>query len=153
MLDQIMELVKGQVAKTVGGIDGIPAGKESAVVETTAASLIGGLKKNATLDGLGALLGGGSKGGAMASSLSKGIVQSLTSKLKLNPALARTIASTVIPAVMSLINKRVADKGEPGFNLESILGGLTGGRAAGTRGSGGGLGGLLGGLGGLFGKK
>jgi hypothetical protein len=153
MLDQIMELVKSQVAKTVGGIDGIPAGKESAVVETTAASLVGGLKKNATLDGLGALLGGGGGAGkAMASSLSTGVVQALTSKLGLNPAVARTIASTVIPAVMSLLSKRVADKGEPGFNLESILGGLTGGVGGGA-GGGGGLGGLLGGLGSLLGKK
>jgi hypothetical protein len=150
MFDQMLDLVKGQVAKSVGGISGIPAGKESAVVETTANSLLSGLKKNATLDGLGSLLGGGGASGGMASSLSKGVVQALTSKLKLNPALAGTIASTVIPAVMSLLKKRVDDKSEPGFNLESILGGLTGG---GTAKSGGGLGGLLGGLGGLFGKK
>jgi hypothetical protein len=150
MFDQMLDLVKGQVAKTVGGIDGIPAGKQSAVVETTANSLLSGLKKNATLDGLGELLGGGGASGGMVSSLSSGVVSALTSKLKLSPAVAQAIASKVIPAVMSLLNRKVADKSEPGFNLESILGSLAGG---GTSKSGGGLGGLLGGLGGLFGKK
>jgi hypothetical protein len=149
MLDQIMDLVKGQVAKSVGGIKGIPAGKESAVVETTADSLLAGLKKNASLDGLGALLGGG-VGGSMVSGLSSGVVKALTSKLKLSPAVAQTIASTVIPAVTSLLKNKVDDKNEPGFNLESMLGNLVGG---GGKASSGGLGGLLGGLGGLFGKK
>ena len=51
---------------------------------------------------------------------------------------------------MSVLKKKVDDKNEPGFNLESILGGLTGG---GGKAKSGGLGGLLGGLGGLLGKK
>ncbi len=150
MLDQIMDLVKGQVAKSVGGIAGIPAGKESAVVETTAGSLIDGLKKNVSLDGLGALLGGGGGSNSMVSGLSSGVVKALTSKLNLSPAVADMIASKAIPAVMSVLKKKVDDKNEPGFNLESILGGLTGG---GGKAKSGGLGGLLGGLGGLLGKK
>jgi hypothetical protein len=148
MLDQIMDLVKGQVTKSLGGIDGIPAGKESAIAETTAGSLIDGLKKNASLEGLGALLGGG--GGGMMDGLSSGVVKSLTSKLKLSPAVAEMIASKVIPAVTSLLKSKVDDDNEPDFNLESILGNLVGGGGAAKSG---GLGGLLGGLGGLFGKK
>ncbi len=64
--------------------------------------------------------------------------------------LAKTIATTVVPAVVSLLQKKVGDKNEPGFNLESILGNLTGG---GGKSASGGLGSLLGGLGGLLGKK
>jgi hypothetical protein len=150
MFDQMMDLVKDQVTKSIGGISGIPAGKQSAVVETTANSLLSGLKQNASLDSLGALLGGGGASSSTVSKLSSGVVKALTSKLKLSPAVAQTVASTVIPAVMSLLNKRVNDKGEPGFNLESILGSLKGGGASKSSG---GLGGLLGGLGGLFGKK
>ncbi len=153
MLNQMMNLVKDQVAKSVGGINGIPAGKEKAVVETTASSLLDGLKKNASLDNLGALLGGGGASSGMVNSLSSGVVSALTSKLKLNPALAQTIAAKVIPAITSLLKKKVDDDKEPGFNLESVLGNLVGGGKSKSSGGLGSLGGLLGGLGGLLGKK
>lgn len=149
MINQLLDLVKGQVAKTIGGIDGIPAGKGPAVVETTTDSILGGLKKNASLDSIGALLGGGGAGNTLVKSLASSVAGALTSKLKLSPALAKTIATTVVPAVVSLLQKKVGDKNEPGFNLESILGNLAGGGKSAS----GGLGSLLGGLGGLLGKK
>ena len=144
MFEQMLGLVKDEVAKKVGGIEGIPAGKKSAVVETTASSLMDGLKKFATPDALASLLGGG--GGSMTSGLASGVVSSLTSKLGLSPAIAQTIAGKVIPAVMSLLKKNVDDPAKPGFDLSSMLGALGGGSKA----SGGGI---LGALGGLFGKK
>lgn len=150
MLDNMMDLVKGQVAKMVGGMDEIPADKRSAAVEATAGSLMDGLKKHATPDMLGSLLGMGksnaSAGATATSGLESGVISALTSKVGLNPTVAQKIASTVIPAVMTLFSKKVADKNEPGFNLQSMLGGLTGdGKSSG--------GGLMGMLGGMFGKK
>ncbi len=145
MLDKMLDLVKGEVAKKVGGIDGVPAGKKSAVVETTASSLMDGLKKFATPDKLASLIGGGG-GGSATSGLTKGVVSALTSKLGLSPAVAKTIATKVVPAVMSLLKKNVDDPSNPGFDLSSMLGALGGG----SKGSGGGI---MGALGGLFGKK
>lgn len=146
MFEQMLDLVKGEVAKKVGGIEGVPAGKQSAVVETTAGSLMDGLKKFATPDKLSSLLGGG--GGNMAGGLSSGVVSSLISKLGLSPAVAETIAAKVIPAVMSLLKKQVDDPAKPSFNLQSMMGALTGGSGAG-----GAMGKVVGALGGLFGKK
>ncbi len=151
MFEQMLSLVKDEVAKKVGGIEGIPAGKQSAVVETTASSLMDGLKKFATPDKLASLVGGGG-GGSMTSGLSSGVVSSLTSKLGLSPAIAQTIASKVIPAVMSLLKKNVDDPAKPGFNLQSMMGAL-GGSAGGSSGGGGILGKAVGAVEGLFGKK
>ncbi len=50
MLDNMMDLVKGQVAKMVGGMDEVPANKRQAAVDATAGSLMDGLKKYATPD-------------------------------------------------------------------------------------------------------
>lgn len=150
MLEKIMDLVKGQAMDTVGGMDGIPEDKKSAAVETTAHSLVDGLKKYATPDNLSAitsLLGMGRSGGGtggMVQGLESGVVSALTSKVGLSPSIAQTIASTVIPAVMSLLKNKVDDDNEPGFNLESLVGSLAGKSSGG---------GVMGMLGNIFGKK
>ncbi len=121
----MLGLVKDQVAKSIGGIEGIPAEKQNAVVETTASSLMSGLGKFANPAALGSLLGGGG-GGASTSGLSSGVVSALTSKVGLSPTVAQKIATTVIPMVMSLLKKHVDDPAKPGFNLQSITGALGG---------------------------
>ena len=162
MFEQMLNLVKGQVAKTVGGMDGIPAGKQAAVVSTTTSSLMDGLKNFATPDKLSSLLGGtGRAGGEQAAGgLTSNIVSDLTSKVGLKPAMAQGIAGSVVPSVMSLFSKNVSDPSKPGFNLQSMIGALTGGAGgilgggaqAGSTG-GGILGGLMSKIGSFFGGK
>jgi len=155
MFEQMLSLVKNEVTKKIGGIDGIPAGKQSQVVDTTASSLMSGLKQYASPEKLSSLLGigGSGSGSGMANSLSSGVVSSLTSKVGLSPAVASTVATAVVPAVMSLFKKHVGDSSKPGFNLQSMAGALMGGSGSSSGGLGGGLGSALGALGGIFGKK
>lgn len=154
MLEKIMDLVKGQVMDTVNGMSGIPEEKKTQTVETTATSLLSGLKQYATADNLSSLAslfgGGKSMGGssAMTGGLEKTVVSALTSKVGLNASVAQTIASTVIPAVMSLFKKKVNDDNEPGFNLETLLGTLTGKGSTSSSG-----GGIMDMIGGMLGKK
>jgi hypothetical protein len=147
----MLGLVKDEVGKKIGGIDGIPAGKESAVVETTASSLMSGLKNFASPAALGSLLGGG--GANATNGLSSGVVSALTSKVGLSPSVAQNIAGTVIPAVTSLFNKHVGDSSKPGFNLQSMAGALMGGSSGGNSAGSGIASAALGALGGLFKKK
>ncbi len=150
MFEKIMNLVKGQAMDTIGGMQGVPEEKKKEVVETTAGSLIDGLKEHAASGGIASLLGMGGAGagsGSLSSGLVSNVVDALTSKVGLNPSVAQKIASSVVPAVTSLLKGKVADTGEPGFNLESLVGGLTG------KGSGGAAGGIMNAVEGLFGKK
>ena len=156
MLEKIMDLVKGQVMNTVNGIPEIPEDKKTETVETTAHSLVDGLKKYATpenISSLTSMLGigksntGTAASGNMAGGLESSVVSALTSKVGLNPSIAQKIATTVIPAVMSLFKKKVDDDNEPGFNLQSLVGSLAG------KGSGNSSGGVMDMLGGIFGKK
>ncbi len=171
MFEQMLGLVKGQVSKSLSGIEGIPAGKESAVVETTTSSLMSGLKKFATPDKLSGLLGmvGGGGGGAKntgVNTIGTGVVSALTSKVGLNPAVAAAIANKVVPAVLSLLSKNVGDASKPGFNIGSIVGALGGGGGGGLANAVGGMlgggkakagagagGGIMDAVGSLFGKK
>jgi len=147
MFDNLMNLVTGQVEKTVGGMSEIPADKRSAVVSTTASSLMSGLKQFATPDKLSGLLGMGGKSTAPAmGGLQSGVVSALTSKTGVSPAVSKSIASAVIPAVLSLLKKNVQDSSQSGFNIQSVIGGLTGAKSSAASG-------VMGMLGGLFGKK
>lgn len=152
MLDMIMDLVKGQVMDTVGGVAGIPENKKAETVETTTNSLMEGLAKYATPENIAAftsMLGAGSKAGGqsanMASGLESGVVSSLTSKVGLSPQISKTIAAMAIPAVMALLGKKVNSKSEPGFNIGSLMGALTGGKSQ--------TGGVMDMVGSLLGKK
>lgn len=153
MLEKIMSLVRGQVADSVDGISGIPEDKKEATVNTTAQSLVDGLKKYATPDKisqLSSMLGGGSpsaSSGEVAGTLQTSVVSALGKKVGLDPAVAQKIASTVIPAVMSLLKKKVGDDKDPGFNLQTLVGSLTG------KGGGSAGGGVMDMVGSFLGKK
>lgn len=154
MLDKIIDLVKNQVTDTVNEIPGIPQEKKTETVKATANSLVDWLKSYVTPDNIASftsMLGFGKSGGspsaaqnyAATNNLESNIVSALTSKVGLDSSVAKTIASSVIPAVMSLFKKKVDDDNEPGFNLESLIGSFSG---KGTETSSGDLMNMLGGI-------
>lgn len=77
------------------------------------------------------------------SGLQNSVVNALSEKLGLNKDIANSIASAVIPAIMSLFSQKANDPNDESFTIESLIGAL-GGKSGG---------GLLGMLGGLFGNK
>ncbi|MDU1889333.1 MAG: DUF937 domain-containing protein [Dysgonomonas sp.] len=145
MLDGILDLVKGEV---LGAIDnaGVPAEKKEAAVETTASTIMNGLKDHFTPDNLSAitnLFGGGADAGgsSMVNSIQSSVVSALVSKVGLSQGVASAIASTAVSAVMSLISKKSNDSNDS-FSLQSLVESFAGSNK----------GGLLGTLGHLFGK-
>lgn len=160
MIDKIIDLVKGQVTNVVANDADIPEEKKQDTVHAATNSLMDGLKQYLTPDNIPALmslLGKGATGtqgvqtGGMLSGIETKVVAALTSKVGLKPALAQKIASTVIPAVMSVFSKKVNDEKDSGFNLSSLIGSLTGNKGA--EGTSGHTGGLMDMIGGFFGKK
>ena len=158
MLEQIVNLVKGKVGDIVSQHADIPEDKKEETVKATTTSLVEGLQQYLTADNMSALtslLGGAKTGGStgqtggMLSGIQNKIASTLTSTVGLNASLAQTIASKVVPAVMSLFSKKVDDDNEPGFNVGSLLKGLTGGSSGSSTGGGG----LMDMVGSLFGKK
>ncbi|MDL2215356.1 hypothetical protein LJC00_04125 [Dysgonomonas sp. OttesenSCG-928-M03] len=153
MLDNILELVKDQVLPAITGNNEIPADKKDAAVETTTSSILEGLKDQLIPDNLTEVMNmfsGNSPvsnfgNSVMVQGVQSTVSSALTNKVGLNSALATTIASTVVPAVISLFTKKVGDKDEPGFNVESLIAAITGNKGGGSQ-SGGGILDMLGGL-------
>ncbi|NDV95337.1 DUF937 domain-containing protein [Dysgonomonas sp. 521] len=150
MLDGILDLIKDQALGAVTQA-GVPADKQSAAVETTASSIVDGLKDQLSLDNVSSLMSlfGGSSSSSSAlsasnpivSSIQKTVVTSLSEKVGLNSAMANTIASTVVPALIGLLSKKSSDPNDS-FDFGSLLKSFTGGGDS--------AGGLLGGLLGKF---
>ncbi len=153
MLDNILELVKDQVLPAIAGNNEIPAEKKDAAVETTTSSILEGLKDQLIPDNLTEVMnmfGGNSPvsnfgNSAMIQGVQSTVSSALTNKVGLNSTLATTIAATVVPAVISLFTKKVGDDNEPGFNIESLIAAITGGKGGNSQ-SGGGILDMLGGL-------
>lgn len=155
MLDNILNIVREKATDVISGSTAVPEEKKQQTVETTANALADGLKQNLNinnLSGLSSLLNGGSApvNNPIVNNIKSTVVNELTQKVGLSQGIATTIATTVISAVMSSFSKKVNDPNEKGFNLESLVGALSGGNktaSAATADSGGGL---LGSLGKLF---
>ena len=94
MFEKMLGLIKNEVANIVGGMGAIPQAKQGAVVETATSSLMNGLKQYANPATLSSLLGiGGTKSGAdMATGLTSGMVNDLTSKAGLTLGVAQNVA-------------------------------------------------------------
>lgn len=148
MLDGILDLIKDQALGAVTQA-GVPADKQEAAVETTASSIVDGLKDQLSLDNISSIMslfGGSSSSSSpvaasnpVVSSIQGTVVSSLSEKVGLSPAVANTIASTVVPALIGLLSKKSNDP-DDSFDFGSLLQSFTGGGDS----TGGFLGGILG---------
>lgn len=148
MLDNIVNLVKDQVLSSItGGNVEIPADKKDAIVDTTTESLMDGLKSNFTLDNLSSLTSmfsgdNSATSNNITSGLQSNVVSALSEKVGLGKDLSSTIASTVIPAVISMFQQKTNDPNDSTFSIESLMKMFGGNNSSG----------ILGALGSLFGK-
>ncbi|GAB4017574.1 hypothetical protein GCM10028808_49340 [Spirosoma migulaei] len=179
MLETLMNLVQQQAGQAVINNPAIPNSQNDSVMQTVASSIMSGLGQQAQGGGLGNLLGMVVNGGGnvQQSPVTQGVQshveESLMQKLGISPQVAMSVASTLVPIVLSKLMNKAADPNDSSVDGNSILGTATGQqgvdwmgmagsamadgkldmndllRVATQGGAGGGLGGMLGGL---FGK-
>ncbi|WP_018630306.1 hypothetical protein [Niabella aurantiaca] len=147
MLDQILNLVKQYGQQTVVENPDVPNEYNNQVMAEAASTITNGFQNMASGGGLQGILslftggGGQNQGQGGSGILSNPIVSMmvghlanrLVSNMKLNPATANNIANNIIPNVISnMVSKTVSsDPQDSGFNLNSLIGSLTGGGNAG----------------------
>lgn len=123
MLNNIFSIVKEVAQNAVANNTDIPRDKKNEVVETTAGAITTGLTSN--LSNLSDLFSS-SGGGNIVDTIQKTVVTTLSEKLGLDASIANGIATSVVPAVVSALSGKINDSKEEGFNLESIVGALSG---------------------------
>lgn len=147
MLNSILGLVKETVANSIAGNGDVPTAQKEKTVNVTTDAVTDGLKKNLTLDNLSNITdlfkkGSSTKSNPITNNIVEMVSSSLVKKVGLSASVANMISTTVVPMVMKAISGKVNDPKEEGFDIKSIIAGLSGGSAQG---------GLLGTLGKLFG--
>lgn len=142
MLDNILDLVKNEVSSAISQNIDIPDNQKAQAVEATTNAVKDGFTNN--LSGLTSLFSGGGDG-SIIDKIKDLVSGALTSKVGLNADTASSIASSIVPTIVSAISGKIQDPNSKGFNLESVIGAFTGGESPSA-------GGLLGKIAGFFKK-
>ena len=139
MLENLLNLVKEHAGDAIINNPAIPNERNDEAISDAAGSIFSGLQ--------GAFASGGANdiasffsnqniaSSGIAQNIQGGFVQNLVSKFGLGSAQATSIAGSLIPSVLQSFAHKTNDPNDSSFDLQGILGGLTGGGGV----SGGGL--------------
>lgn len=146
MLENLIQLVRENAGEAIINNSAIPNEKNEAAVETAASSIFDQLKGQLNQGGLESITnlfqGGGST--ELINNISSGTAGDLMKKFGLDSNAAGGIVEKLIPVVMDKFVKKTNDPNDSSFDLQGIIGSLTGGGQAG---------GILNTIKGLFGTK
>ncbi len=147
MLEKLLELVKENAGDAIINNPAIPNSKNDAAIKVATTSLFKALQGTVKTGGLNSIKDLFQTGTNVASSpvvkqVSSNVTGDLMKKFGLDKAAAGSIVSMLIPIVLSKLVKRTNDPNDSSFNLDGIIGALSGGRT----------GGLLGTLKGMLGR-
>lgn len=140
MLDQLFQLVKEYGQEQVVDNTDIPNEQNEAVMAEASNAVVGTLQNTLAGGGLQDVLNmfqSNSSAQIMSSpvaqNMQSGFIDNITSKLGINKNVAMGLAATLIPIVVSKLVKRTNSTAtaDSGFNLNSLIGGLTGGNTGG----------------------
>lgn len=133
MLEQLMDLVRQHAGNAIINNPAIPNEKNEEVVSDASNSILAGLKgavANGNVDGVVDLFKGGAQSAGsspITQNIQSGFVQNLIQKFGLNHGAASGIAGSLIPVVLQKLVHKTNDPNDSSFNLQGIIGSLTGG--------------------------
>lgn len=126
MLNNLLALIKETTAGMVSENKEIPKDKKEQVIETTTQAFTDGLKQNISLDNLSNLTGLFKKGvdpvsNPLTANIQNSVAEALVNRANLSQGVAGTLASSVVPLIISVVSNRLNDPNGKGFELKSLL--------------------------------
>jgi hypothetical protein len=135
MLENLISLVKENAKEAIINNPAIPNEQNDAACETAATSIFDSLKNmvsNGGLESVTQLLGNnGAAQGSTVNEISGNVAGELMKKFGLENSAANGIVQSLIPTVMGQLTSKTNDPNDSSFDLQGILGALTGGDAGG----------------------
>lgn len=134
MLDQLLELAKQYGSDAVVKNNAIPNEKNDDVIKETGISMLSGLQEMATggnLGDLAGLLSGKSKldsSNPVVKQLTKKVSNNLGEKFNLPAETTNSVASNMIPKILGGLLNKAKDPKQKGFNIEDLVGSISGGK-------------------------
>jgi uncharacterized protein YidB (DUF937 family) len=149
MLEIFLNLVKENASDAIVKNPAIPNEKNDDAISSAAGSIMNQLKNMSSGGGMDKILdmfkGGNVSNSPVVGSISSNVAGDLMSKFGINQEQAGGIVKTLIPAVMSSLVTKTNDPNDKSFNLQDIVGSLSGDKS-------GGLTDIMGKVSGMFGK-
>ncbi len=161
MLDQLIQLVEQHAGNAIVNNPAIPNQHNSAAIQHVAEQIFSGLQSQATSGNLSQLTSLFQSGSSITShpivtQLVSSVASSVASKFGISSSAAQTMASSLLPTVMSQLVNKTNNPNDSSFDLSSMMQSFTGnsnfdvsGMLNQVTGGSGGIGNLLGNL---FGK-
>lgn len=148
MFDQLLQLVKENAGEAIINNPAIPNEQNEAAVETATGSIMDhlkGLAGGGNLDSVMSLFQGDGNAASspVVSNISSGVAGDLMKKFGIDQATASNIVQQLIPVVMNKFVSKTNDPNDKSFDIQGIIGSLSGGQK--------GAGGILNTIKGLFG--
>lgn len=132
MIEQLFQLVQQESQVEIVENDAIPNEYNQEAMSIATQSVVNGLQQSISNNGLGDVMQmlGGVKEANMTNPIVNGIsndfVENIVSKLGINKATAMSIASSLIPMLLSKLGSQTRDPQNSNFNINDIIGKLTG---------------------------
>lgn len=132
MIENLLNLIKEQVASSVEQNDEIPNEKAGEIVQATSSSLVGGLQSVMQGGGLQDIMSlfsgnGVDKGNPAIQTIVQQLVGNLTSKVGLSENTANNFSSNLIPSILGTLFSKIKDPNDNSFNLQDIISQFAGG--------------------------
>ncbi|MBV5284165.1 MAG: hypothetical protein JZU53_17220 [Paludibacter sp.] len=135
MLENLISLVKENAKEAIIDNPAIPNEQNDAACETAATSIFDSLKNmvgNGGLESVTQLLGNnGAAQGSTVNEISGNVAGELMKKFGLGNSAANGIVQSLIPTVIGQLTSKTNDPNDNSFDLQGILGALTGGDTSG----------------------
>jgi len=132
MLDNLINLVKQQAGSAIINNNAIPNEQNNDAIETASHSILNGLKgavANGNINEVMGLFGGKQDvtQNPVTRHIEGGFIQNLMAKFGLDHLQASGIATSLIPMVLEKLVHKTNDPNDSSFDLQSMLGQITGG--------------------------
>lgn len=135
MLEQLFNLVKGEAQDAIINNPAIPNDQNNHAVGMATESIFGGLQSALASGGLSSVLGmftgGGNTSGSnpIVAGITNNLVGGLMKKFGIDSPMATSIAASLIPSVLGKLVNKTNDSNDSSFDINGIIGSLTGGNA------------------------
>lgn len=140
MLENLLDLIKQHAGSAIVDNPAIPNQHNDAAIAAAGSSIMDGLKNMIASGNTKDIVslfnhqGGDIANTPAAQQISGNFIQTLMSKFGIAEGTASGIASNIIPAVLQKLVHKTNDPNDNSFNIQSIIGSLTGGGQQGSAG-------------------
>lgn len=136
MLDQLINLVKENAQDAIVNNQAVPNQYNDAAIGEAGnviKDVLGAAVQNGNLQDVMGIFGNSSnlENNPLVSNIITQLTQNLATKFGINAATAQSIAASVIPMVLSQFAQKTNDTAKNGFDINDIMGSLSGGKAQG----------------------